>query len=130
MPPPSDDQDISRRGLLKGVVFGTAASLPWLNPAVAAQGVTPPADRPTPESFDFTRESAALQPDRVVDSACQFCNSNCRLKVHIKAGRVIDVRGESADPVQAGELCVKASMMVELLYNRHRLRRPLKRVGG
>jgi anaerobic selenocysteine-containing dehydrogenase len=65
-----------------------------------------------------------------VDSACQFCNSLCRLKVHLKQGRIIDVRGEPDDPVQAGELCVKASLMTQLVYNRFRLKQPLKRVAG
>src|SRR5262249_39203034 len=69
-------------------------------------------------------------PDKIVDSACQFCNSACRLKVHLKAGRVIDVRGDTADPVQAGGLCVKGPMMAQLVYNRFRLTRPLKRVKG
>ena len=46
------------------------------------------------------------------------------------AGRVIDVRGEADDPVQAGNLCVKGPMMAQLVYNRFRLTRPLKRVGG
>ena len=66
----------------------------------------------------------------MIDSACQFCNSNCRLKVHIKDGRIIDVLGEPADPVQAGGLCVKAEMMTQLVYNRFRLTKPMKRVGG
>ncbi|MCC7375003.1 MAG: molybdopterin-dependent oxidoreductase [Verrucomicrobiales bacterium] len=89
-------------------------------PASAAGNGTP----------DLTTGSGALQPDRVVDSACQFCNSNCRLKVHLKHGRVIDIQGEPEDPVQAGGLCVKAPMMIQLAYNRHRLKTPLKRVGG
>jgi anaerobic selenocysteine-containing dehydrogenase len=80
--------------------------------------------------YDFTQQSGALQADQVVDSACQFCNSLCRLKVHLKAGRIIDVRGEPNDPVQAGGLCVKGPLMTQLVYNRFRLRRPLKRVGG
>jgi anaerobic selenocysteine-containing dehydrogenase len=66
----------------------------------------------------------------VAPSACQFCNSLCGLQVHLKAGRVIDVKGRDDDPVQAGGLCVKGPMMAQLLYNRHRLRTPLKRVGG
>lgn len=43
---------------------------------------------------------------------------------------MIDVLGEEADPVQAGGLCVKAEMMTQLVYNRFRLTKPLKRVGG
>src|SRR6266850_954985 len=67
---------------------------------------------------DFTRLSAALEADTVVDSACQFCNSLCRLKVHLKDGRIVEVRGEPDDPVQAGALCVKGeTLMTQLVYN-------------
>jgi anaerobic selenocysteine-containing dehydrogenase len=89
-----------------------------------------PSSNTKPADYDFTKLSGALQPDQVVDSACQFCNSLCRLKVHIKDGRIIDVQGEPDDPVQAGGLCVKASLMTQLVYNRFRLTRPLKRVAG
>jgi anaerobic selenocysteine-containing dehydrogenase len=78
----------------------------------------------------FIRGSAALQPDRTVASACQFCNSNCRLHVGVRSGRVVSVAGEEADPVQAGGLCVKADLMPQLVYNPHRLTSPLLRVGG
>ncbi|MFM8274746.1 MAG: molybdopterin-dependent oxidoreductase, partial [Gemmata sp.] len=88
-----------------------------------------PAAPPPPAPPDFTRGSAALEPDKVVTSACQFCNSLCGLKVHLKAGRVIDVTGLTDDPVQAGGLCVKGPMMAQLVYNRHRIKTPLKRVG-
>jgi anaerobic selenocysteine-containing dehydrogenase len=79
---------------------------------------------------DFTDRSPALTPDATVDTACQFCNSLCRLKVDLKADRVIGVRGESDDPVQSGDLCVKAEMMPELVYNERRLTTPLRRVFG
>lgn len=65
-----------------------------------------------------------------MDSACQFCNSNCRLKVHLKDGRIVDVAGDTNDPVQNGELCVKGPMMTQLVYNRFRLKYPLRRSGG
>lgn len=115
-----------RRDLLQGMALGTAtlAGLPLL-PATAE------AEPPTGlANAEFTRDSAALEPDKVVTSACQFCNSLCGLKVHLKAGRVIDIRGMAEDPVQAGALCVKGPMMAQLVYNRHRLRTPLKRVAG
>jgi anaerobic selenocysteine-containing dehydrogenase len=129
----SDAANPSRRGLLKGALAGAAALGALPLPAGEAQAGPDghyPSSSAAPAEFDFTRESPALQADRVVDSACQFCNSLCRLKVHLKAGRIIDVRGEADDPVQAGGLCVKASLMTQLVYNRYRLKRPLKRVGG
>jgi anaerobic selenocysteine-containing dehydrogenase len=125
---PDDVDRPDRRDLLKGGVLGAgwaALSLPLLQPSAAAAAALESAGAP-----DFTHASAALQPDRIVTSACQFCNSLCGLKVHLKAGRVIDIRGEDRDPVQAGELCVKAHLMPQLVYNRFRLTQPLKRIGG
>ena len=125
------EPDFSRRDFLTGVtVAGIATtSLPLLPGLSYPAGPPAPGGSPMPGS-DFTRQSAALQPDKIVDSACQFCNSLCRLKVHLKDGRVIDIRGEPDDPVQAGGLCVKGPMMAQLVYNRFRLTKPLKRVGG
>src|SRR5262245_63715620 len=117
----------TRRAFFQTSAVGTGAlALPLVaNSAMAADAPAPPAAN----SPDFTTKSAALEPDKVVTSACQFCNSLCGLKVHLKAGRVVDIKGEERDPVQAGELCVKGPMMAQLLYNRHRLKTPLKRVG-
>ncbi len=114
----------SRRGFLGGVAGATVAvTTGGSPPAQAAEPV-----KPVPPA-DFTAGSAALEPDKVVTSACQFCNSLCGLKVHMKAGRVIDIKGNTDDPVQAGELCVKGPMMAQLTYNRHRIKTPLKRIG-
>lgn len=98
-----------RGGLIGSLAVGAA---PLLNRSAqaGAEGLLPQ-HVPPPAGFDFTTSSSALQPATIVDSACQFCNSNCRLKVHLKDGRIIDVLGETADPVQDGGLCVKGPMM-------------------
>jgi formate dehydrogenase (coenzyme F420) alpha subunit len=122
----------SRRGFLKGAAVSAAAvtGVDLLKTeAHATENSYYPATTPSAE-FDFTNKSGALQPDAIVDSACQFCNSLCRLKVHLKDGRIIDVLGESNDPVQAGGFCVKGPMMTQLVYNRFRLTAPMKRVAG
>lgn len=127
---------VSRRDLLRGAAAGAAgAAVPGLVPAsaqpVAASPAPPgPGSEACPTMPDFAADSAALSPDRSVATACQFCNCDCRLHVDLKAGRVIDVRGETGDRVQAGNLCVKAPMMTELVYSPLRLTRPLRRVGG
>lgn len=125
-------QGVSRRGFLKGAAIGAAAvsGANLLDKADAGTDGNYPATSSPPTQFDFTNKSGALQPDAIVNSACQFCNSLCRLKVHVKDGRIIDVLGEPDDPVQAGGLCVKGPMMTQLVYNRFRLPRPLKRVAG
>lgn len=121
----------SRRDFLQklSLTAGLGSVLSGRETAEAASDGVFPAGAPGTQ-FDFTKASGAFQADKVVDSACQFCNSNCRLKVHLKDGRIIDVLGEEADPVQAGGLCVKATMMVQLVHNRFRLTKPMKRVGG
>lgn len=124
-----DDNTFSRRRLLEFSLLGAASAIGNRVFGETLDSQSPQAEH-SQASFDLTKGSAALEPDRVVASACQFCNSNCRLHVHMKAGRVIDITGEFADPVQAGELCVKASMMAELVHNPHRLTHPLKRMGG
>jgi formate dehydrogenase (coenzyme F420) alpha subunit len=124
----------TRRGFLKGVAVSTAtvttAELLRKQQADAAEENHISSVNPQTTQFDFTQKSGALQPDKIVDSACQFCNSLCRLKVHVKDGRIIDVLGEPDDPVQAGGFCVKGPMMTQLVYNRFRLTHPMKRVAG
>lgn len=132
--------EVSRRGfVIGGTVLTTSVALPTAQ-AVEATGPTagPVAETPstvppsqgTASRLDFTKGSAALTPDRTVASACQFCNANCRLHVDLKADKIIKIRGEERDPVQAGSLCVKAEMMPELVYNERRLTAPLRRVAG
>ena len=124
----------SRRGFLKRAALGAAAAssgnLLKGEKAEATSDGFYPASSTSAAEFDFTQQSGALQPDAIVDSACQFCNCLCRLKVHLKDGRIIDVLGEPDDPVQAGGLCIKGPMMTQLVYNRYRLQSPMKRVGG
>jgi len=126
-------QGFSRRGFLKSAAISAAAVTGadlLKGEAEARENSYYPATTSPSAEFDFTNKSGALQPDAIVDSACQFCNSLCRLKVHLKDGRIIDVLGEPNDPVQAGGFCVKGPMMTQLVYNRFRLTQPLKRVGG
>src|SRR5271170_3802935 len=129
--PIKDISQPNRRDLLKSVSLGAglATGLPLLVPPTSFAADPQPQQPVSGDAPDFTKSSAALEPDRVVASACQFCNSLCRLQVHLKAGRVIEIKGEDKDPVQAGELCVKAALMTQLVYNRFRLTTPLKRTG-
>ena len=133
---PAAHDGLSRRHFLRETLLGAGAlgtlGLSSSSARGANEGLYPATrDAASTASFDFTKASSALQADRIVDSACQFCNSLCRLKVHLKDGRIIDVVGETADPVQAGGLCVKGEqLMTQLVYNRFRLKTPLRRVGG
>jgi len=126
-----DQNRFSRRGFFKTAATASAALPVAPQQADAGAEGKYPDGKPASQGFDFTKQSGALQSDKVVASACQFCNSLCRLKVHLKGGRIVEVRGETEDPVQAGGLCVKGeTMMTQLVYNQHRLTRPMRRVSG
>ncbi|WP_164540626.1 molybdopterin-containing oxidoreductase family protein [Streptomyces abyssomicinicus] len=135
---PLSRNSITRRNLVQGAALTSAAMMVGTPAAVARDGSAaagPPGGGAGTEGeggglLNFDEGSAALQPDRTVRSACQFCNSNCSLTVGVRNGRVVSVGSGAGDPVQNGNLCVKAPMMAELVHNPRRLTRPLIRTGG
>ncbi|MEV0238272.1 molybdopterin-dependent oxidoreductase [Nonomuraea sp. NPDC050786] len=135
--PGTENSGVTRRGIIQSALLagagGAAGSVPGLITPSAQAAVAAPTslDAGSVDSMpDFTVGSAALTPDRLAMSACQFCNSNCRLEISLKLGRILAIRGEKRDPVQDGNLCVKAPMMAELVYSPLRLTKPLRRVAG
>ena len=118
-----------RKFLLAAPALGAAACAPAAPTQNAPAAPPAPASPPTVVRYDLTRESGALDPDEVVRSACQFCNSLCGIDVLKKSGRIIGIRGDAADPVAQGGLCVKAEMMPQLVYNPRRIKTPLKRTN-
>ncbi|MER5484310.1 molybdopterin-dependent oxidoreductase [Streptomyces sp. NPDC002812] len=130
---PDSNKQVSRRNLVQGAVLTSAALAVNIPSAAAADGSASSTVRNTVGEgrlLNYTEGSAAMQPDRTVTSACQFCNSNCALSVGVKAERIISVKGAAGDPVQQGNICVKAPMMAELVHNPLRLKKPLIRTGG
>lgn len=133
---------VSRRRFLKYVTAGGVVALGG-RPAPAAAQPIKPKKLPTDfEQYPFTeppiwRPEDASLPDRVTRNGCSFCPSACWHLVHVKDGRVFNVYGEPKNPVQADELnpsdgglCAKGRIgIVQLLYNKYRITRPLKRVG-
>lgn len=74
-------------------------------------------------------EQKLLQPDRIVDSSCQFCQVRCRLRVSIKDERVILIEGHPENIWTGGSMCPKGRAQMELLTSEHRLRYPMVRKG-
>ena len=126
------ENSLSRRGFVQGAALTSAALLVTTPETAAADPAHSPAPggAATGAELNFTTDSAAMQVDTTVATACQFCNANCRLHIGLRANRIISVQGEPNDPVQQGNICVKAPMMVQLAYNPLRLTTPLLRTGG
>jgi anaerobic selenocysteine-containing dehydrogenase len=56
-------------------------------------------------------------------------HSQCSMRVKVKGGRVIEVRGDPAGPESKGELTLRGKHTREILYAPDRLRYPMKRAG-
>jgi anaerobic selenocysteine-containing dehydrogenase len=56
-------------------------------------------------------------------------HSQCRMKVAVENGKVVDIAGDPSDPECRGELTLRGEHMLDILYAPDRLKQPLKRRG-
>lgn len=71
------------------------------------------------------------QPNGVFPSVCPLdCPDQCGLLVHKKDGKIIKVEGDPNHPVTQGKICNKVRHMAFRLYDKNRLKYPLKRTGA
>ena len=61
--------------------------------------------------------------------ACNLCEASCGLEITVEANRVVDIRGDAADPFSQGYVCPKGVALQDLTHDPDRLRRPVRRVG-
>ncbi len=66
-----------------------------------------------------------------VQAACPHdCPDTCAMRVGVRDGRVISVKGDPTHSLTAGVLCTKVSRYAERTHHRDRLTTPLKRIGN
>ncbi len=79
----------------------------------------------------FSKESHETAPRirdaRVVHSVCPYCAVGCGLNVYVKDGKVIDIEGNPASPINHGTLCPKGSATFQYTVNPDRLTQILYR---
>jgi nitrate reductase NapA len=56
---------------------------------------------------------------------CRYCGTGCGVEVGVNDGRIMAVRGDEANPVNRGLLCVKGYHLPAMLYGEDRLRYPM-----
>lgn len=61
---------------------------------------------------------------------CTLCYHSCGTKVTVEDGKAVKVRGLESHPLNKGRLCPKGANALGVIYNPHRLKRPLKRKNG
>ncbi len=69
-----------------------------------------------------------LEDVRWEKAPCRFCGTGCGVMVGVSGGRVVAVKGDEANPVNRGLLCVKGYHLPGILYGADRLTHPLRRM--
>jgi len=69
-------------------------------------------------------------PDRWVKTTCGYCSVGCGMKIGVKDGVAVTVRGDESHPVNEGKLCPKGLSEHYTLQASNRAKYPLLRKNG
>jgi formate dehydrogenase major subunit len=82
---------------------------------------------PTPEtgtqpfSPNTVQKHSRLRGAAVARSVCPYCAVGCGQLVYSKQGKIIDIEGDPASPINEGTLCPKGANTFQLVHNPHRI---------
>jgi formate dehydrogenase major subunit len=76
---------------------------------------------PNPISERTRRIGARIRGATVSVSVCPYCAVGCSQLVYSQDGRVVDVEGNEASPINAGTLCPKGAATSGLINSPHRV---------
>ncbi len=71
-----------------------------------------------------------IQNAKVVPSVCPYCAVGCGTLVHTVDGKIVNIEGNPASPVNMGNLCPKGAATYQLHVNPNRLTKVLHRAPG
>src|SRR5438067_12650122 len=83
--------------------------------------------RTQPFSSESITRSPRIRGAKLVHSVCPYCAVGCGLNVYVKDGKVIDIEGNPASPINRGTLCPKGSATFQYTVNPDRLTQVLYR---
>mgnify|MGYP003835301195 CR=1 FL=1 len=61
---------------------------------------------------------------------CPFCAVGCGMIVHVKDGKVVNIEGDEASPINRGSLCSKGEALFQVANNDRRLQKVMYRAPG
>ena len=67
---------------------------------------------------------------KAVPSVCPYCAVGCGTLVHTVDGKIVNIEGNPASPVNYGNLCPKGAASFQLHVNPNRLTKVLRRAPG
>ena len=84
---------------------------------------------------DLSPKVARAQESRINDakvypSVCPYCAVGCGLLVHVVDGKIVNIEGNPASPINQGNLCPKGAATFQLHVNPNRLTKVLHRAPG
>jgi anaerobic selenocysteine-containing dehydrogenase len=107
--------EITRRQFLIGTgVAATGAAIPGIQADAASVDV--------PEL-----RTKGLQKTTTI---CPFCAVGCGAVVHVKDGRIVNIEGDEASPINQGSLCSKGQALFQVANNERRLQKVMYRAPG
>jgi anaerobic selenocysteine-containing dehydrogenase len=68
--------------------------------------------------------------DRWIPTTCGYCSVGCGMFIGVRDGRAVSVRGNSAHPVNRGQLCPKGLSEHHTIAADNRARHPLRKENG
>ncbi len=74
-----------------------------------------------PFSPNSVEKKARIDGAVKVESVCPYCAVGCSQLIYVKGGKVIDIEGNPASPINAGTLCPKGANTFQLNVNPHRI---------
>src|SRR6267143_761853 len=77
----------------------------------------------TISGFTRTLQPRIREADTLVPSVCPYCAVGCGQLIYAKQGKIIDIEGNPASPINAGTLCPKGSATYGLIVNPARVTR-------
>jgi len=72
----------------------------------------------------------ALRPEREVKTTCTYCGVGCGIYLGVRGNAIVDVRGDTDNPINKGNLCVKGKFGYEFINSPERLTTPLIKRNG
>jgi formate dehydrogenase major subunit len=80
-----------------------------------------------PFSPNSVGKAPRIRGAHVTESVCPYCAVGCGQLVYTKAGKVIDIEGNPASPINQGTQCPKGANTFQLTVNPHRIKHVLYR---
>jgi formate dehydrogenase major subunit len=80
-----------------------------------------------PFSRNSVQKSARIKGATEVTSVCPYCAVGCSQLIYVKGGKIIDIEGNPASPINEGKLCPKGANAFQLSVNPHRVQHVMYR---